>query len=262
LATARKHWFRVADSILREPWTRDVKLTMILLAAWLNQRWARDGLSAEEACHATLSRGALLEITGRSQLKSAAKSLRTLSEVTSISVEVEGEFVSICWPKFAEFQGLAPDTRENRGRQSPPPQTPPQDANADARKRRVSPVGETARAPPDSDALRIAELMKRRVLDRMPRQPVPLRSMEPWATDLERLHRLDGASWARIEEVFLWANADDFWFKNVLSPGKLRKQFARLEAEMEHPCGEGDNMGAIDRIVERRQQEREGRDVN
>lgn len=136
MATARKHWFRISDSILREPWPRDAKLTMVMLCAWLNQRWARDGLSAEEAGRATLTRAALAEITGRVQLRHAVNSLRVLAEYVSISIRVDGEFVFIDWPKFAEFQGLASRDGEKSGRKTPPPHTHTQDAPADAERER------------------------------------------------------------------------------------------------------------------------------
>ena len=130
MATPRKHWFRISDSILREPWTRDEKMTLVMLCAWLNQRWARDGLDPENACRATLSRAALAEITGRVQLRHALNSLRALSERISLSIRVDGEFVVIEWPKFAEFQGLASRSGEKTGQKSPPPHTHTQDAPA------------------------------------------------------------------------------------------------------------------------------------
>jgi hypothetical protein len=130
MATARKHWFKVGDSLLREPWPRDVKLTMVLLAAWLNQRWARDGLTRAEACRAVMSQGALAEVTGRTHRKHALNSLRTLAKFVSLSIRVRGEFIHIHWPKFAEFQNLPSDDGAKPGkrkpRDMPPPPTPPQ----------------------------------------------------------------------------------------------------------------------------------------
>ena len=38
-----------------------------------------------------------------------------------------------------------------------------------------------------------------------------------------------------IEKVILWCQGDDFWQNNILSTGKLRKQFDRLEMQMRKP---------------------------
>lgn len=123
MATPRKRWVRIDDQILRDPWPRDVKLTGVLLRAWLNQRWARDGLTPEEACDATLSRAALAEITGRSQLAPARRALRALSEREPLSIETLGEFTRIRWPKFAESLGSASGTRARAGSGNAPTDT-------------------------------------------------------------------------------------------------------------------------------------------
>ncbi len=106
LATPRQHYFRVADSILREPWPRDVKLTLVMLAAWLNQRAIRDGLYGDDACRAVLNQAALHEITGRNQLAHARRAMRALGAHVSCSIRERGAYTEIHWPKFADFQGL------------------------------------------------------------------------------------------------------------------------------------------------------------
>ena len=49
-------------------------------------------------------------------------------------------------------------------------------------------------------------------------------NLEKWANELrvtrERDHRTD----QEIRDLFEWANDDDFWRANILSPAKLRKQ--------------------------------------
>ena len=151
MSTPRKHWFKVADSILRDPWPRDAKCTAVLLMAWLNQRWARDGLTEEEACHATLSQASLAEITGRSQLKHSVSALRVLGEHASIAISVRGEYVEIHWPKFAEFQQLGSRDRAGTSPRAAPSETQTQDA--DIRRREEAPKGaKTPPAdPPESD---------------------------------------------------------------------------------------------------------------
>lgn len=53
----------------------------------------------------------------------------------------------------------------------------------------------------------------------------------------------DDRSVIDVEAVIRWSQTDDFWAANVLSPGKLRKQFASLWGQMNRPSnhnGAGD----------------------
>ncbi len=53
-------------------------------------------------------------------------------------------------------------------------------------------------------------------------------NLKTWAKNI-RLHReRDGRTIAEIRELFKWANSDDFWQSNILSPDKLRKKWDQL----------------------------------
>lgn len=54
-------------------------------------------------------------------------------------------------------------------------------------------------------------------------------NMSTWAEDCRKMREIDGRTPREIAEVFKWANNDHFWQANILSPGKLRKQFDQLE---------------------------------
>lgn len=124
--TPRKHYFRCADSILREPWSRDEKLTLVLLMAHLNSRWRRDGIPHSEAGNCSLGRGEMAMITGRSRLDKARIALSSLSDKVSLSIVIDGEWTLIKWPKYAEFQEF--DSRnkgQSKADQKPLLQPPP-----------------------------------------------------------------------------------------------------------------------------------------
>ncbi|MEX2962828.1 helix-turn-helix domain-containing protein [Microbulbifer sp. TYP-18] len=53
--------------------------------------------------------------------------------------------------------------------------------------------------------------------------------LDRWADDCRKLRELDNRSPREIARVFYWANNDDFWQSNILSPAKLRKQFDQLQ---------------------------------
>jgi hypothetical protein len=51
---------------------------------------------------------------------------------------------------------------------------------------------------------------------------------DSWLSDMEKLHRIDERSWEQITKAIEWCQADDFWRGNIMSPGKLRKQYDQL----------------------------------
>jgi hypothetical protein len=55
---------------------------------------------------------------------------------------------------------------------------------------------------------------------------------EAWANTLRLMRERDEIELPEIGKVFRWANKDEFWRTNILSPDKLRRQFAKLRAQM------------------------------
>lgn len=51
---------------------------------------------------------------------------------------------------------------------------------------------------------------------------------DQWAEDIRKLRELDKRTEQQIEFIIRWSQSDDFWKRNILSPGKLRKQFNTL----------------------------------
>lgn len=152
MATPRKHWFRVADSILREGWTDRSLATFVRLLAHLNQRWARDGLEPGEACNLWLSPQDCMSIAGLSTPRRGRDAVRRLPaecQLTAMRVTDERRGVAsgvrLIWPKYAEFQGLtAPKLPESRPRAS---LSAPAPAPAPARREEPRAVARRSRAP-------------------------------------------------------------------------------------------------------------------
>ena len=151
MATPRKRWFKVASSLYREPWPRETKLTLVMLMGYLNDRWARDGLTAEQACSAELDRGTAEQITGKYHRKSQRNQLEMVAKYVSISVGSRSGFITIHWPKFAEFQDLG-------AREMPSPKTRTEDAY------RIPKREAPAAPPPAAKSPRSQEPRKRRTL--------------------------------------------------------------------------------------------------
>lgn len=66
-------------------------------------------------------------------------------------------------------------------------------------------------------------------------------TIEKWADVIRLMIDTDKRTPDRIKAVIAWSQADTFWQNNVLSPDKLRKQFDRLELQMQK-----DNPGCIE----------------
>jgi len=86
-------------------------------------------------------------------------------------------------------------------------------------------------SPEAQDDVRLARFMFNLVQQVSPDSRAP--NFEKWADVIRLMRERDGLTHRRIAEVFKWANTDDFWKVNILSPDKLRKQFPQLSAKME-----------------------------
>lgn len=77
------------------------------------------------------------------------------------------------------------------------------------------------------DAIRLSELLRDLIRARKTdfKEP-PLAS---WIRDMELLLRVDKRKPDEIEAVIRWCQQDPFWQNNILSVGKLRKQYDQLE---------------------------------
>ena len=89
---------------------------------------------------------------------------------------------------------------------------------------------------PNSEALRLAELLLDFILTRKPdfRRP----NLQTWAKHIERMIRLDRRTPERIEQVVRLVQDDPFWQNNILSTAKLRERFDQLELKMRDSHGQ------------------------
>jgi len=57
-------------------------------------------------------------------------------------------------------------------------------------------------------------------------------NLNDWADEIRKLREIDKQPLEVIEKVIKWCQDDDFWYKNILSTTKLRKQFPKLLVQM------------------------------
>lgn len=57
-------------------------------------------------------------------------------------------------------------------------------------------------------------------------------NLDSWANTIRLCREQDQRTLKELWQAFIWANSNDFWCKNILSPEKLRKQFDSLTLQM------------------------------
>lgn len=86
---------------------------------------------------------------------------------------------------------------------------------------------------PDSLPYRAARWLADQIEARLPNcTPHTEATLQSWAADFDKCHRLDKHDWESINEVLQFSQSDPFWQSNILSGGKFRKQYTQLLAKM------------------------------
>jgi hypothetical protein len=131
MASERARWVRIfTGDVLRTSISDAANLARVRLAAWLMDRSARDYLSPEEACQATLKKADLLLITGKSRRSKQFEILGEFASYERINLVACGDYVAIDWPNFVKF--LPPASRRSGDRRADADSDSDSDADADA----------------------------------------------------------------------------------------------------------------------------------
>lgn len=85
----------------------------------------------------------------------------------------------------------------------------------------------------DSLPYRAARWLADQIEERLPNcTPHTEATLQNWAADFDKCHRLDKHDWEDINAVLQFSQFDPFWQTNILSGGKFRKQYTQLLAKM------------------------------
>lgn len=77
----------------------------------------------------------------------------------------------------------------------------------------------------------LAKIMAIKIKEVVPLAKIP-ENFDRWAHTLRLIEEIDKISLRDVQDVFIWANKDTFWGKNILCPEALRRQIGRLHAKM------------------------------
>ncbi len=90
--------------------------------------------------------------------------------------------------------------------------------------------------PLESIPFLLAHYLRAKILERDPGTKVPaynLVALQSWATEADRMIRLDNRDPTEAQELIEWCQKDDFWSSNILSMSSFRKQYDRLKRQRE-----------------------------
>lgn len=79
--------------------------------------------------------------------------------------------------------------------------------------------------------LELAKLLQKEILKNIPTFKTTDIQLKQWSDVVRLMIEQDDRTLEQIKFLIIWAQQDDFWFKNILSMSKLRKQFDKLTAE-------------------------------
>lgn len=218
MATPRKHWFRVADSVAHEPWSNDVCATFTRLLGHLNTRWAREGRTPNSACEVLLSRATAMQLTGSGSLARARSILHELATHVSLVVSEQGANTLVRWPNFAKFQKLASESGaevETVAEQLVPP---PQDAPARRKTQDAEQISPAAKPAPPQASSRTRKSQAPDALsdEQWCRLASWVASKEPWAADrlTELVEACLGHFKASGKPMVDWVLTIENWIRN------------------------------------------------
>ena len=60
-------------------------------------------------------------------------------------------------------------------------------------------------------------------------------NLEKWSKQFDSIIRIDKRKIEDVEKIIKFCQQDEFWYKNILSPDKLRKHFEKLTLQMKEP---------------------------
>jgi hypothetical protein len=83
----------------------------------------------------------------------------------------------------------------------------------------------------DSIEYRLANYLLNFILERNPNYKKP--NIQSWAKNIDLMLRVDNRPEKEIELIIKWCQQSDFWYKNILSTGKLREKYDTLFLQMQ-----------------------------
>lgn len=251
----RRGYYKQPDSIWREPWPIEDKGTLANLQAYLNERWARDGIPDSEAGRAVISIQNLQAITGTRTGEAAWRRIQSAtshvccSAAASLLQQTRSGAssvlqVSIDWPKYAEYQHnfgeFARESRAKEGLRITRPASSSSDQKTDPQKFPPTPRAKREPKAVPPEALQFtADFVDGLVATNEGFQGPTPSGLAGWHKAARLL--LQERPLPEAQDLARWLFEDDgpdasFWRPNVMSLPKFRERYDRLQAVKRRPA--------------------------
>lgn len=84
----------------------------------------------------------------------------------------------------------------------------------------------------DSPEMKLALLLAKLMRENNPNCKIP-EDLQKWCDCFRLVMKIDGREYLDVEDMIYFAQRDEFWKQNILSPQKLRKQYDQLTLKRE-----------------------------
>ncbi|SMC17291.1 DNA replication protein DnaD [Clostridium acidisoli DSM 12555] len=85
----------------------------------------------------------------------------------------------------------------------------------------------------NSNEFRLSQYLFNHIKDNNPSAKEP--NFETWFKHFDYILRIDKRDIEEVKQVIKWCQHDSFWYKNILSPNKLREKYDTLVLQMNDP---------------------------
>ena len=159
--------------------------------------------------------------------------INKLKKLQKLTIKPTNKFSIITINNWDSYQGTQNETNQQNNQvvtSNQPASNHKQECKNEKNVKNVKPKDKKLFGE-NSDEFRLGEYLYARILENNPNHLKP--DFQLWAIHFDYMIRIDKRTAREIAEVILWAQNDDFWKSNILSPKKLREKFDQLSAKMQ-----------------------------
>jgi hypothetical protein len=223
-------FIRVSKKILKWEWYTDVSTKalffhLLLTANWKQAKWR--GFVVERGQIIT-TRARLAKETGLTvqQVRTALTKLNSTNEVTHTTTNTY-HIITVNNYEAYNPQGKISNQVSNQvSNQRTTNEQPTDNQRTTTIEEEEEEEEEKDKYLAGTDELKLSNLLLDLMTANNSKTKQPY--IQTWCDEINKIHRIDGNSYDDIEALIRWTQNDSFWKTNILSPVKLRKQFAQL----------------------------------
>ena len=183
-----------------------------------------------ERGHLITSISRLSEETGLS-IQAVRTSLGRLADTGEITRSSTARYTEITVLNYDKYQS---PTNQQQTNNKPTTTTKEVKNNKNTNTSQISDeIPDKPKFEADSNPYKCASYLAKCITERLPNKKITEKQLQSWASDFDKLNRIDGQGWKDIAAVLDFSQSDPFWQVNILSAGKFRKKYDQLFLKMQ-----------------------------